>query len=83
MTPSAPKAFQRTPPYPEQLDCYPETTVEVIKTLLDYRTASVPSAALKVFLGEDVPRKLVPFLTGHEIETIVSIETPAGIPNRG
>jgi hypothetical protein len=35
---------------------------------------------LKVFLDEDVPRKLVPFLTGHEIRTVVSMKW-GGIKN--
>jgi len=29
---------------------------------------------LKVFLDEDVPRKLAPFFIGHEIQTVVSME---------
>jgi len=29
---------------------------------------------LKVLLDDDVPRKLAPFLTGHEIQTVVSME---------
>lgn len=35
---------------------------------------------MKVFLDEDVPRKLVPFLTGHEIQTVLSMEW-GGIKN--
>jgi predicted nuclease of predicted toxin-antitoxin system len=35
---------------------------------------------LKVLLDEDVPHKLVPFLTGHEIQTVVSMEW-GGIKN--
>ena len=35
---------------------------------------------MKVFLDEDVPRKLAPFLTGHEIQTVVGMEW-GGIKN--
>ena len=35
---------------------------------------------MRVFLDEDVPRKLVPFLTGHEIQTVLSMEW-GGIKN--
>jgi hypothetical protein len=27
---------------------------------------------LKIFLDEDVPRKLAPFLSGHEVHSVVS-----------
>ncbi|MGH9612878.1 MAG: hypothetical protein ACRD4P_07360 [Bryobacteraceae bacterium] len=35
---------------------------------------------MKVFLDEDVPRKPAPFLTGHEIQTVVSMKW-GGIKN--
>ena len=35
---------------------------------------------MKVFLDEDVPRKLAPFLTGHEIQTVVGMQW-GGIKN--
>ena len=35
---------------------------------------------MKIFLDEDVPHKLVPFLTGHEIQTVVTMEW-GGIQN--
>jgi hypothetical protein len=28
---------------------------------------------LKIFLDEDVPRKLAPFLSGHEVQSVVSM----------
>jgi hypothetical protein len=35
---------------------------------------------LKIFIDEDVLRKLVPFLTGHDIQTVVSMQW-GGIKN--
>ena len=68
------RVIARTTPSPRLLDCYPEAGVDAIKrySSLSFR-ASIAGAALKVLFDEDVPRKLVRLLPGHDIHTVVSI----------